>query len=59
MACTVDDIAYGFSRAIRGHHVHKTAWAPSIGGKLQLSAECRRFKESFAVGHAPNCAYSE
>ena len=62
MAYTADDFAYEFSSIVRGHHVYKYVWTPSIGETLPLSADTGNeldacavgvFKESVLVGHAP------
>ena len=35
---------------VRGHHVYKTIWTPSVGQLLQASAEEHNTKDSCAVG---------
>ena len=62
MAYTADDFACEFASVIRGHHVYKSIWTPSIGETLPLDADDGNdhdayavgiFKDSTLVGHAP------
>ena len=62
LAYAADDFAYEFSSIVRGHHVYKSVWTPSIGETLPLSADAGNehdayavgvSKESVLVGHAP------
>ena len=59
---TADDFAHEFSSIIRGHHVCKSVWTPSIGETLPMTADTGNerdayavgvFKDSVVVGHAP------
>ena len=36
MAYTANDFTYEFSSIIRGHHVYKSVWTPSVGETLPL-----------------------
>ena len=40
---------FSLNSAVRGHHVYKTIWLPSIGEELETSAEENNPNDSFAV----------
>ncbi len=53
---------FSLNSAVRGHHVYKRVWLPSIGEELETSAEEDNPNDSFAVavikgsqvvGHVP------
>ena len=62
MAYTSDDFSFELSSVIRGHHVYKSVWSPSIGEVLSLQTDAENehdayavgtIKDSTVVGHAP------
>ena len=49
MASTAEDAVYLHESVVRGHHIYKRVWSPTIGEVLQLSREERNEHDRFAV----------
>ena len=49
MASTAEDAVYLHERVVRGHHIYKRVWSPTIGEVLQLSREEGNEHDRFAV----------
>ena len=61
-AFSADDFTFQLPSVIRGHHIYKSVWTPSIGETLALQVDAENehdayavgiVKDSAVVGHAP------
>ena len=43
------DFSFELSSVIRGHHVYKSVWSPSIGEVLSLQTDAENEHDAYAV----------
>ena len=55
MAYTSYEFSIELSSVIRGHHIYKSVWSPSIGETLPLQIDAESEHDTYAVGIAKDC----